>query len=108
MEIKDFYTEVKEGVFKDITFGLYNRIDDDCVPSYLSKKNKTVYGIDDFEYYVLDLDKKEKFLLSMHNKEFLGRIVSLKKKLEGKDCVVEVDYEKQEVCVIKLKSENLQ
>lgn len=99
---KDFYQEIKEATFKPITFGLYNHIDDDMIVSYLSKKNKKIYGIDDFVYYKIELTSKEQFLLSMHNKEFLSSVTALKNKLEGKDCVVDVNYGNKEINVIKL------
>jgi len=104
---RDLYEELKNIEFKPITFGLYNRIDDDMIPSYLGKKNHEIYGIDDFVYYSIPLDKKEKFLLSIHNKDIINSIKTLKSKIEGKDCLVDVDYKESRINVIKLINEEL-
>ena len=104
---RDFYEELKTVEFKPITYRLYNKIDDDMIPSYFSKKNKDIYGIDDFVYFPIPLDKKEKFLLSVHNKDFMSNIKGLKSQLDGKDCVVDIDHKNSEINVIKLRNETL-
>ena len=43
----------------------------------------------------------------MHNKQFLKNVTNLKTKLVDKDCIVNVDFDKQEIDVIKLKTETL-
>lgn len=100
---RDLYEELKSIEFKPMTFRLYNKIDDDMIPYSFGKKNNQTYGIDDFEYCKIPLDKKESFLLSIHNKEFLKKIGVLKSKIGEKDCVIDVNFNDNEINVIKLK-----
>ena len=58
--MRDFYKEIKDEDFKSLTFGIFNRIDDDSFPLYLRNQYKEVYSIDDFEYLKFELDDKEK------------------------------------------------
>jgi len=101
---RDFYNEIKTADFKPITYRLYNKIDDDKWVNFLSKKNNEIYGIDDFVYHKIDLNEKEAFLLSMHTKKFLSKIFELCEKVSDLDCIVDIDYNKSEVNVIKLKT----
>ena len=103
MILKDYYTEAENAEYKPITFGLYNKIDDDLIPQIWSKMKGEVFGIDDFVYATLALDNKEQFLLKMHNKEIMTRIMSLKKKYDNQQVVVDVDYNNGTINVIKLK-----
>lgn len=98
---RDFYSEIEEANFKPITYRLYNKIDDDNIPYTLGKKNNTVYGIDDFVYYTFDLSKKEKFLLTMHNKEFLKNIKELNEKILNENYILDIDFNNGEINIIK-------
>lgn len=100
---RDFIEEINNKDFKDITFSLYNKIDDDYYPKLLGKKNNTTYDVDDFEYCVLDLDKKEQFLLKMHNKEIVSSIKKMKNELEKKDYKIIIDYIIPNVSIVRLK-----
>ena len=100
---RDLYEELRNAEFKPITFRLFNKIDDDMIPSYLNKKNNDVYGIDDFEYYKIPLSQKEQFLLSLHNKEMMNSIKKLKLEIENKDCFLDINYKDKEINAIKTK-----
>lgn len=102
---RSLYDEIKDKEFQSISFKLYNKIDDELIPQIWSKNNNEVYGIDDFENLPLDLSEKDKFLLSMHNKEFLKLIGKLRGKIEKENqCIVYTDFKEQEINIIKLKS----
>ena len=45
---RDYTKELEVAEFKPITFGLYNKIDDDMIPYTWGKKMNKVLGIDDF------------------------------------------------------------
>lgn len=103
----NLFKDLINAQFKPITFRLYNMIDDDMIPYSFGKKNNEHYGIDDFEYFTFPLEKNEKFLLSLHNKDMMNSIKLLKAKLKDKDCVVHVNCNEGEISVIKLVNENL-
>lgn len=101
---RELYEEMKLDKFKPITFGLYNMIDDDNFVQYLNTQYKNFYTKDDFEYYMFNLTDKEKFLLSIRNKEFLADIKKLQTLLLNDDTIkLYVDYTKLQILVIRLK-----
>ena len=102
MSSSDLYELSEKAEYKPITFGLFNRIDDDMIPHLWGKQNNTVYGIDDFIYAELELTSKESFLLKMHNKDFLRRVSNLKKKFEGEMVIVDVDFNEGKINIIRL------
>lgn len=106
--MRDLYNEIKEENFKNITYGLYNKIDDDSFVSYLRNKYKKCFSIDDFEYQEIILNDKEKLLGKMHIKKYDLNFVILKQKLSKKDtyCLY-VDEEKGKVYVIRLKNSSI-
>ncbi len=99
---RDFYTELKNATFKSLTYKLYNKLDDEGFLLCLKNKTKENYSIDDFEYLEIELDKKESFLITMHNKELLSKIKDLKEKIEAINGTVDIDYNNGTVSVIKL------
>lgn len=100
---RDFYSELDTMVFKDITFSLFNKIDDEYIPQQWGKTDNTVYGIDDFVYCDVMLDKKEKFLITMHNKEIMNAINKLKTKIKNEKYHVMLDFDNGSLIIIKLK-----
>ena len=101
---RDFYNELETLNFKDIKFSLYNKIDDDYIPQKWGKDDNTTYGIDDFVYAEFDLDKKEKFLITMHNKEMLSLINKMKIKIGNDKIYTIIDFDNGNLIVIKLKN----
>lgn len=101
---RNFYEELKEAVFKPVTYTIYNKIDDECYVSFLNKKNNTIYSIDDFVYFDFNLEKKEQFLIKMYNKEYLKNVISLKNALKNiNEIKIYVDHDNGILRVIKLK-----
>ena len=100
---RNFYDELKEEIFKPITYGIFNKMDDDGYINYLEKLHKEPFSIGDFKYYDFELTDKEKFLIKMHNREFLKNVKLLKQKLsEYKDIILYIDYEIGLIRVVKL------
>ena len=100
---RDFFEELKEEVFKPITYGIFNKMDDDGYINYLENLHKEPFSIGDFKYHDFNLNDKEKFLIKMHNREYLKNIKSLNQKLsEYKDIILYIDYEIGLVRVVKL------
>lgn len=100
---RDFYNELDTMVFKDITFSLYNKIDDEYIPLQWGKMDNTTYSVDDFVYCDVELDKKEKFLITMHNKEMMTAINKLKTKINNEKYYVNVDFDNGSLKIIKLR-----
>lgn len=101
--VRDFFNELKDITWKPITYYMYNLLDDGGFIPYLQNTYKERFSIDDFEYGVFKMCEKEKFLVQMHNKEYLQNVHILGKKLESNNKVkVNIDYNKGEVQVIKL------
>lgn len=101
---RDFYEELKNIIWKPISYGRFNSLEDEgfitCVENMTNKK----YDIDDFEGCSFELTDKEKFLVTMHNKEYLKNVKELITKLEDLIGVkVFVEYTKGMVQVFKLK-----
>lgn len=105
--VREFFDELKDVTWKPITYTLYNKLDEEGFIPFLNNKYKERFSIDDFECGVFDLTEKEKFLISMHNKEYLQNVSSLCKKLDSYDKVkIHIDYDKGIVQVIKLLNVN--
>ena len=78
-------------------------MDDDGYINFLEKKYNEPFSIEDFEYYDFILGDKEKFLLKMHNKEYLKNIKNLKEKISNdNDNKLYVDYNNSLVRIVKL------
>ena len=75
--VRNFYEELKEENFIKITYGIFNKMDDEQYISFLEKKFKEPFSVEDFKYYDFVLSDKEKFLIKMHNKEFLKNVKTL-------------------------------
>lgn len=103
--LKDFYAELDEKKFKPITFTIYNKMDDESFVTCLENFYGEKLSIDDFKYYDFELTDKEKFLVKMHNSDFLDNIKLLKEKI--KKChgaKIYVDYEQGLIRIVKLNS----
>ena len=104
MIMRDFYKEIKDEDFKSLTFGIFNRIDDDSFPLYLRNQYKEVYSIDDFEYLKFELDDKEKKSLKKNDSIMQLNLTILRQKLNKDDTIrFYVDKEKCEIYVVRLK-----
>lgn len=102
--VRDFYSELKEEDFKKITYTIYNQMDDENYIAYLEKKFKDIFSVEDFKYYDFELSDKEKFLLKIHNRDFLLNIKNLKKLISKDGLKVYIDFECGIVRVVKLNN----
>lgn len=103
--VRNFYEELKEENFIKITYGIFNKMDDEQYISFLEKKFKEPFSVEDFKYYDFNLTDKERFLIKMHNKEYLTNVKKLRECLSEKIGVkVYVDYNIGNVRVVKLNS----
>lgn len=101
--VRDFFNELKDITWKPITYYMYNVLDDGGFTEYLQNTYKERFSIDDFEYGVFAVSEKEKFLIQMHNSEYLKNVNALAKQLASNDRVkINIDYKKGEIQVIKL------
>lgn len=100
-----FYEKLKDLSFDPISFTLFNQIDEDDYIRQLEIYDKIKYSINDFECHYLSLTNKEKFLIKMHNKNFLKNIKTLIYyfRLEPRVKII-IDYYTGEVVIIKLKN----
>lgn len=91
--------------FKNMSFTLYNMIDDDAFVMECERDSGELYGIDDFEWAYIDMPKKEKFLIKMHNKEMLNLIEDLKKKITETEKAFKIytRFDTGNLIIIKLK-----
>lgn len=105
--VRDFCSELKEENFKKITYTIYNQMDDENYIAYLEKRFNDIFSIEDFKYYDFELSDKEKFLLKMHNRDFLLNVKSLKRVITKDGIKVYVDFENGIVRVVKLNLINL-
>lgn len=104
MIVRDFYEELKDKNFKNITYTLFNKIDDECYVDFLNKKLNNIYSVDDFEYYDFDLSDKERFLIKMYNSEYLKNVKALQSKINNFIGVkVIIDHDFGRLIVVKLK-----
>ena len=105
--LRNFYDELNEENFKNITYTIYNKMDDENYIAYLEKRFNEIFSIDDFKYYDFKLTEKEKFLLKMHNKDYINNIKCLKKKISTDGIKVDVYFNEGIVRVVKLNKINL-
>lgn len=89
---RDFYNELKEENFKKVTYTIYNKMDDENYISFLEKTFGEPFSVEDFKYYDFDLTDKERFLITMYNKEYLTNIKNLKNQLKIVGVKVYVDF----------------
>ena len=102
---RDFYGELSRVTWRPILYGQYNKLDDEGFIIFVENMTKKKYDIDDFECCSFELSDREKFLITMHNKEYLKNIKLLISKLENIIGVkVHIDYVKGMIQVIKLKN----
>lgn len=90
--MRDFYSELKEENFVKITYGIFNKMDDEDYIAFLEKKFGEPFSVEDFKYYDFPLTDKEKFLIKMHNKDFLMNVKILRNNLKIEGIKVYVDY----------------
>lgn len=102
MEIKDY--DINKLNYNQITYTLFNMIEDDYFVQTCEKKYNEKYSVDDFIFAYLPLTDKEKFMIKMHNHTILNNISYLKKKYEDFSYIrIYIDYTIGEVLIIKLK-----
>jgi predicted RNase H-like nuclease len=104
-DVRDFYKEMDGCEFKPLTFGIFNKIDeDDNFPLYLRNQYNEVFSIDDFEYMKFVLDDKEKKSLKKNDPLMQLNITVLKQKLSKDDKIrFYVDKERCEIYVVRVK-----
>lgn len=103
--VRNFYEELNEDNFIKITYGIFNKMDDEQYINFLEKTFNEPFSVEDFKYYDFVLTDKEKFLIKMYNKEFLKNVKTLKENLKNKIGVkVYVDYSVGNVRVVKLNN----
>ena len=90
--MRDFYEELKEENFKKITYGIFNKMDDENYIAFLEKKFGEPFSVEDFKYYDFPLTEKEKFLIKMNNKDFLMNIKRLRNHLKKEGVKVYTDF----------------
>lgn len=97
---RDFYSELNEENFKKVTYTIYNKMDDENYITLLEKTFGEPFSVEDFKYYDFELTEKEKFLIKMHNKEYLNNIKDLKNKLKimGVKVYTDFNFRKCESC----------
>lgn len=101
---RDFYEDLKNIIWKPISYGRFNSLEEEGFIAYVENMTKKRYDIDDFEGCSFELSEKEKFLITMHNKEYLKNVKELMIKVEDLIGVkVCIEYTKGMVQVIKLK-----
>lgn len=106
--IRNLFKELNDENFIPITYRIFNFIDEDYFIRDVEKLNNERYSIDDFSYYEFELTNKEKFLVKMHNKDFLGNVLRLKRNLKNQPNVkVYVLHDVGVIMVVKLKSVNI-
>lgn len=106
---RNFYEDLKNVTWKPISYGRYNTIEEDGFIAYIENMTKKRYDIDDFEGCSFELSDKEKFLITIHNKEYLKNVKELMAKVEDIIGVkVYVEYTKGMVQLIKLKDINFE
>ena len=106
--MRDFYNEIKDENFKNLTYGLFNMIEDDGFVYYANHLVKEKLSIDDFEVMYFELTDKEKFLLRMRNKDFKQNFVILKQKLSKCDTIrMYIEFDNGKSYVIRVKKELL-
>ena len=106
---KDFERNFKEDLtlaeYKQVSYTIFNMIDDDMFVYEVNRYFNDKYSVDDFEYYDFELNDKEKFLLKMHNREFLKNVRVLREELrEQKGVKVYVYHDDGIVRIVKLKN----
>ena len=89
---RDFYSELNEENFKKVTYTIYNKMDDENYITLLEKTFGEPFSVEDFKYYDFELTEKERFLIKMHNKEYLNNIKDLKNKLKIMGVKVYTDF----------------
>lgn len=97
---RDFYSELNEENFKKVTYTIYNKMDDENYITLLEKTFGEPFSVEDFKYYDFELTEKERFLIKMHNKEYLNNIKDLKNKLKimGVKVYTDFNFRKCESC----------
>ncbi len=105
---RDFLKEIKEENFIPVTFTIFNFIDEEYFVRDLEILTGEKYSINDFKYYNLELTDKEKFLIRMHNKNFLSTIYKLQKKfLNEPKLRFFIKFDEGSVLIVKLNSVQL-
>lgn len=103
--VRDFLNDIKEDKFKKVTYTIYNKMDDEQFIIFLENTFNESFSIEDFKYYDFDLTEKEKFLIRMHNKEYLQNIKNLKESLNEKiGAKIYVDYDSGKLRIVKLNN----
>lgn len=104
--MKSLISELKEAQFKPITFSIFNKLDEEYRIHDLQLKLNEKFSIYDFEYYELNLEKKDQFRIKMHNKEFINEIKLIQSRLKN-NALLDIDFDNGSVKVIRLKNKEI-
>jgi hypothetical protein len=103
-----FIQQIIEGIWKPITFTIFNFIENEWFVHDLYLLDKEKYTVDDFEYLKLELTDKEKLCVKMHTKVFLQQIEEVREFFEKEPRMrVYVIHETGSIIVVKLKDVKL-
>lgn len=78
---RDFYEELKHVDFRQVTYTIFNKLDEDQYVRVLEKQIGKLLAIDDFEYYDFELSKLEKILIVSKVKCMMEDIDKLRKEI---------------------------
>ena len=79
----DLLKQINSVPFKNVTFSIFNYIDNEGFVDELCGANKEKYGIDDFEYLKLLISEKEKNGIKFSNKEIVSNFKDFKSYIEN-------------------------
>lgn len=79
----DLLKQINSVPFKNVTFSIFNYIDNEGFVDELCGANKEKYGIDDFEYLKLLISEKEKNGIKFSNKEIVSNFKNFKSYIEN-------------------------
>lgn len=79
----DLLKQINSVPFKNVTFSIFNYIDNEGFVDEVCGANKEKYGIDDFEYLKLVISEKEKNGIKFSNKEIVSNFKNFKSYIEN-------------------------
>lgn len=79
----DLLKQINSVPFKNVTFSIFNYIDNEGFVDEVCGANKEKYGIDDFEYLKLLISEKEKNGIKFSNKEIVSNFKNFKSYIEN-------------------------
>lgn len=113
--MENFLKQIREREFKPSNFSVYGMIENDGYIIELEGMFGKRYGVDDFDYMVMELTEKEKNALLYRMSIITDKIKNLKEFIEVKiqedrlkpKVRVYVNYDKRYMIIVKLKEFDL-